>query len=166
MRNDPSGSNWRKWDLHFHTPTSFDYKDGSVTDQEIINGLIAAGVSAVAITDHHVMDVARIRNLQKLAGTNLIVFPGIELRSDLGGSETVHFIGIFPEDADVEGIWRWKVPVREVPASTPAPVVAHSVEVLHIRFCAIQPLELFHRTLVAASSPSRAAVSFHCRQVG
>lgn len=105
MRNDPSGSNWRKWDLHFHTPASFDYKDGSVTDQDIINGLIAAGVSAVAITDHHVMDVARIKNLQKLAGSNLTIFPGIELRSDLGGSETVHFIGIFPEDADVDGIW-------------------------------------------------------------
>jgi ABC-type lipoprotein export system ATPase subunit len=105
MRNDPSGSNWRKWDLHFHTPASFDYKDGSVTDQDIITGLIAAGISAVAITDHHVMDVARIKNLQKLAGANLTVFPGIELRSDLGGSETVHFIGIFPEDADVDGIW-------------------------------------------------------------
>lgn len=105
MRNDPSGSNWRKWDLHFHTPASFDYKNKSVSDQEIINGLNAAGVCAVAITDHHFMDVQRIKNLQKLAGSNLTVFPGIELRSDLGGSETVHFIGIFPEDADVEGIW-------------------------------------------------------------
>lgn len=47
MRNDPSGSNWRKWEFHFHTPASFDYKDQSVTDQDIINGLIAAGVSAV-----------------------------------------------------------------------------------------------------------------------
>lgn len=105
MRNDPSGSNWRKWDFHFHTPASFDYKNQSVTDQEIINGLVAAGVSAVVITDHHVMDVPRIRNLQRLAGAKLTVFPGIELRSDLGGSETIHFIGIFPEDADVEGIW-------------------------------------------------------------
>ena len=25
--NDPGGSLWRKWDLHFHTPQSHDYKN-------------------------------------------------------------------------------------------------------------------------------------------
>ena len=30
------------------------------------------------------------------------IFPGIELRSELGGKESVHFIGIFPEDCDIE----------------------------------------------------------------
>jgi exonuclease SbcC len=105
MRNDPRGSVWRQWDFHFHTPASYDYKNQSVTDQQIVDGLIGAGVSAVAITDHHFMDVARIANLQKLAGKSLTVFPGIELRSELGGSESVHFIGIFPEDADVGRIW-------------------------------------------------------------
>lgn len=24
------GSEWRIWDLHFHTPSSYDYKDNSV----------------------------------------------------------------------------------------------------------------------------------------
>ena len=31
------GSEWRKWDLHFHTPSSYDYKDNSVTNEDIIN---------------------------------------------------------------------------------------------------------------------------------
>lgn len=105
MRNDPRGSVWRQWDFHFHTPASYDYKDNSVTDQQIVDGLIGAGVSAVAITDHHVMDVARITNIQRLGGNKLTVFPGIEFRSELGGSETVHYIGIFPEDADLPSLW-------------------------------------------------------------
>ena len=105
MKNDPSGSVWRKWDLHFHTPSSYDYKDMSVTNEEIIAGLKNAKISAVAITDHHTIDVERIRHLQELGGKNLTVFPGIELRSELGGSETVHFIGIFPEDCDAGMIW-------------------------------------------------------------
>ncbi len=67
------GSLWGRWDLHFHTPTSFDYKNGSVTNDQIIEGLKKAGVSAVAITDHHVIDVPPIRALQKLAGNDLTV---------------------------------------------------------------------------------------------
>lgn len=105
MKFDPSGSRWRKWDLHFHTPASFDYQNKSVTNEEIVAGLKGAHVSAVAITDHHTMDVARIKHLQELGGDDLTVFPGIEFRSELGGSETVHFIGIFPQDCDVEMIW-------------------------------------------------------------
>jgi ABC-type lipoprotein export system ATPase subunit len=105
MRNEPRGSVWRQWDFHFHTPASYDYDDKSVTDQQIVDGLLQSGISAVVVTDHHVMDVDRIGNLQRLGGKNLTIFPGIELRSELGGSETVHFIGIFPEDADVARIW-------------------------------------------------------------
>ncbi|MCK5022146.1 MAG: hypothetical protein KAR54_02770, partial [Candidatus Pacebacteria bacterium] len=33
------------------------------------------------------------------------IFPGIELRSELGGKESVHLIGIFPEDCDIDTIW-------------------------------------------------------------
>jgi PHP family Zn ribbon phosphoesterase len=99
------GSIWGKWDLHFHTPASFDYAKKDVTNMQIVERLMAAGVEVVAITDHHTMDVARIRDLQKLGGGKLTVLPGIELRSELGGNETVHYIGIFPEDADVDDLW-------------------------------------------------------------
>jgi len=99
------GSLWGRWDLHFHTPTSFDYKNGSVTDEQIVEELKKAGISAVAITDHHVIDVPRIRALQKLAGNDLTVLPGIEFRTELGGKEKVHLIGIFPEDANLDELW-------------------------------------------------------------
>jgi hypothetical protein len=100
------GSEWRKWDLHFHTPASPDYQNKSVTPQNIVNVLVDADVAVVAITDHHCMNVEFIKEMQKEAGDRLTVFPGIELRSELGGSESVHFIGIFPEDCDVEDLWK------------------------------------------------------------
>ena len=99
------GSIWGKWDLHFHTPASFDYHKKNVTNEQIVGGLLAAGVEVVAITDHHTMDVARIQALQALGGDKLTVLPGIEFRSELGGNETVHYIGIFSEDANVADLW-------------------------------------------------------------
>lgn len=29
------GSEWRKWDLHIHTPSSYDYKDKSITNEDL-----------------------------------------------------------------------------------------------------------------------------------
>ena len=99
------GSLWGKWDLHFHTPSSYDYKKKNVTDEQIVKGLVDAGVAAVAITDHHLIDVTRIRSLQVIGAGALTVFPGIELRSELGGNESVHLIGIFSEVSDLDVIW-------------------------------------------------------------
>lgn len=99
------GSEWRKWDLHFHTPSSYDYENKSVTNQQIIDSLLASNISAIAITDHHIIDVDRIKDLQNLAKDRITIFPGIECCSELGGSESIHFIGIFPENCDIETIW-------------------------------------------------------------
>ena len=100
------GSEWRVWDLHLHTPASYDYKDKSVTNEDIVNGLVSHGVSVVAITDHYVINVEGIKELMALGKPKgLSVLPGIEFCSELGGSESVHFIGIFPEDSNIESIW-------------------------------------------------------------
>jgi ABC-type lipoprotein export system ATPase subunit len=96
---------WGKWDLHFHTPSSFDYENKQVTNEEIVESLKKAGIEVVAITDHHLMDVTRIKTLQALAKQDLTVLPGIEFRSDLGGKEKVHLIGIFPEYGDIQDVW-------------------------------------------------------------
>jgi hypothetical protein len=104
-RHRSIGSQWGRWDLHFHTPSSFDYLDKSITDQQIIDSLLKSGIAVVAVTDHHFIDVERIRSLQTLAGEHLTVLPGIELRTDLGGKEKVHLIGLFPEDCNLEDVW-------------------------------------------------------------
>ena len=98
------GSLWRRWDLHFHTPSSHEYDDKSVTENDLVDSLIAHGVSVAAVTDHHRIDVARIRTMQQLAGERLTVLPGIELRDDHGG-EPIHYLCIFPENCDLDHVW-------------------------------------------------------------
>ena len=71
-------------------------------ESNFVEGLRKAGVTVVAITDHHVIDVQRIRALQELGGNLLTVLPGIEFRTGLGGQEKVHLIGIFPEDSNLD----------------------------------------------------------------
>lgn len=99
------GSEWRKWDLHFHTPSSYDYKDRSVTNEDIINTLSDNNISVVAITDHHVIDNDRITKLQGLGEEKgITVLPGIEFLSDARGEEPIHFIGIFPAKCKLDFI--------------------------------------------------------------
>jgi len=103
--NDPRGSIWRKWDLHLHTPASFDYQDKSITNEKIIEVLLENEIAAVAITDHHFIDVERINKLRSVSEEQLTVFPGIEVRTDYTGKENIHLIGIFSEKVDVDFIW-------------------------------------------------------------
>ena len=95
--NYPRGSEWRKWDLHFHTPSSYDYNDNSITNEHIIEVLKKNNISVVAITDHHTIDVDRILILKELAKDDITILPGIEFCADARGKEPIHFIGIFPE---------------------------------------------------------------------
>lgn len=101
------GSEWNKWDLHFHTPSSYDYKDKSVTNEEIIQGLVDNGIKVIAITDHHIIDINRIRELESIANNRLTILPGIEFLSESRGKEPIHFIGIFPEitKCKIDYIW-------------------------------------------------------------
>lgn len=102
MKNYPRGSEWRIWDLHVHTPASYDYKDKSISNNDIINSLVANNISVVAITDHHTIDIRRIQELQVIAESkNITILPGIEFCSELGGNQAIHFIGIFSERANL-----------------------------------------------------------------
>lgn len=127
----PRGSIWRKWDLHFHTPSSYDYGNKSITDEGIVNALKAAGIAVVAITDHHTIDPARIRHLQQLAGEDLTIFPGIELRTELGGKESIHINGIFSQDADISHIW---TKLQGGLSLTPADVKAKGDDRVYVQF--------------------------------
>jgi hypothetical protein len=104
--NDLSGSRWRKWDLHFHTPCSHDYKDKSQTPAQIVKALVGSGIEVVAVTDHHKLDVDFIKRMQAEGSGRLTVLPGIELTCPLGGTEGVHFIGIFPENTKLDSLSR------------------------------------------------------------
>lgn len=99
------GSEWRKWDLHFHTPSSYDYKDKSISNQDIIDKLYDNNIAVVAITDHHIIDINRIEELQKLGENKVTVLPGIEFLSETRGKQPIHFIAIFDENSKIDYIW-------------------------------------------------------------
>ena len=59
------GSEWRNWDLHFHTPSSHDYENkvSLIRDYRwFINN-----ISVVAITDHHVLMLKGLEIYKPLA---------------------------------------------------------------------------------------------------
>ena len=88
------GSEWRKWDLHIHTPKSIENNYGGDTDfiwEKFIEALenLPKEVSVVGITDYYFIDgyekvmsykqSGRLKNLDK-------VFPILEFRIDTFGS--------------------------------------------------------------------------------
>lgn len=89
------GSEWRKWDLHIHTPASFhwegqkfkaevDCAENIVIVDEMIRALNAAEPAVFAIMDYWTFDgwFALKRRLSQVGAPKLekTVFPGIELR--------------------------------------------------------------------------------------
>ncbi len=100
------GSEWNRWDLHFHTPSSYDYKDKTVSNVDIINEMKRSSIAAFVVTDHHVIDIDSYKELKELGEKEgITVLPGIEFLSDARGKEPVHFIGIFSEESNIEHIW-------------------------------------------------------------
>ena len=106
IKKSTRGSEWRKWDLHIHTPASYDYKNKGITNAEFIQVLEDNEISAVAITDHHIIDIDRIKDLsEKAKQKGIVVFPGIEILSDARGREPIHIIGIFSNKSNINHIW-------------------------------------------------------------
>jgi len=73
-----------------HTPKSACFGDGSVTPEQIVDAALAAGLEAIAITDHNSAE-ATDEMRRAAAGRGLVIFPGIEL-STVGG----HIVALFP----------------------------------------------------------------------
>ena len=92
------GLRFRKLDLHVHTPASYDFDDKNVTAAQIVDRAIAAGLDAIAITDHN--SGKWIDQVQEAASKkSLVVFPGVEI-SCHGGKSGIHLIALFDVDKD------------------------------------------------------------------
>ena len=81
-------------DLHVHSTCS----DGTYTPAELISLASAAGLSAIALTDHDC--ISGIQEATKAAKhTDIEVVPGVELSCDYNGQE-IHMLGLYihPED--------------------------------------------------------------------
>lgn len=96
--NANNESEFRKIDLHIHTPYSLCYSDKSVTYQQIVEAAIVFGLDAIGITDHNTAE--GIDDIRQVAGKQgLLVFPGVELTTRSG-----HFLALFDIDTPVDRI--------------------------------------------------------------
>jgi len=83
-------------DLHTHSV----FSDGTYTPDEIIDGAIEAGLSAIALTDHNTVE-GLTDFISAAQGKNIDIVPGIEFSVDYCGKE-IHILGLFisPEHYD------------------------------------------------------------------
>ena len=76
-------------DLHTHSI----YSDGTCTPAELIDLAKAAGLSAIALTDHNTVSGIPAF-LAAGQGSGIVTVPGIEVSSDYMGAE-LHIVGLF-----------------------------------------------------------------------
>ncbi|HSM83191.1 MAG TPA: PHP domain-containing protein [Nodosilinea sp.] len=79
-------------DLHSHTT----FSDGTLTPAELVAAALAAGVKALAITDHDTL--AGWDEATAAAGTDLEIVPGVEL-STVENGRSLHILGFYPDRA-------------------------------------------------------------------
>lgn len=109
------GSEWRKWDLHAHTPLDSDWCDSETLDDEqskidfakrYISFAKSQNLSAIAITDHNFCNNigdCLIPYIQNEAQENgIVIFPGFEITAKDGSG--IHILVIFPEDTELNVI--------------------------------------------------------------
>ena len=82
-------------ELHCHTTCS----DGTLTPAALVEAAIAAGVKALAITDHDTL--AGWAQAQAAAGDHLEIIPGVELSTVYNG-RSLHILGFYPDRTQLE----------------------------------------------------------------
>jgi PHP family Zn ribbon phosphoesterase len=112
---------WRRVDLHIHTPASACYAEPNVTYLDILRKAEEKGLDIIAITDHNTVagcaamakEIEELTLLERLnrlrakeeqhleeyrrLGDKVLVLPGFEFTATLG----FHILGIFPEKTSI-----------------------------------------------------------------
>ncbi len=124
-RRKPQGKSpsrqWRRMDLHLHTPGSVDYQESTVSYLDILRQAELRGLDIIAFTDHNSVagyatmrkEVERLLWLEELNRLDLeekrrldeyrrllekiLVLPGFEFTATFG----FHILGIFPQDSPI-----------------------------------------------------------------
>jgi len=140
----PRGSEWRKWDLHAHTPIDHEWvkKPNSATEsdkkqfaKEYIDFAKSENLSVIAITDHNFcnsLDQCLIPYIQEEAQKNKItILPGFEITAKDGSG--IHILCIFNEDTDLDKIKKiveqcFNAGVELIPQNGTIPVSNKSIE--------------------------------------
>ncbi len=97
------GLQWKKIDLHIHTPASHEKQiDNTIKAKDIIEKAQSIGLDAICISDHNSGEwVDKLKEESK--GKNIVVFPGVEITVQ-GGKTNVHILGVFDPSVNTEHI--------------------------------------------------------------
>lgn len=76
-------------DLHTHSY----FSDGTDSPSEILNKAVAAGLSAVALTDHNTV-AGLPQFVESAKGKDILAIPGVEISTGYNGKE-IHIVGLF-----------------------------------------------------------------------
>jgi hypothetical protein len=119
-RREPSRQ-WKRIDLHLHTPASNDYQEPNISYLDILRQAEVRGLDAIAFTDHNTVagyaamnrEVEELELLGKLGRLKadekrrldeyhrlldqVLVLPGFEFTASFG----FHILGIFPQETPV-----------------------------------------------------------------
>jgi len=112
---------WRRIDLHLHTPASSDYHEPHITYLDILRQAEVRGLDAISFTDHNTVagyaamrrEVEELELLERLGrqkadekrrleeyrrlSEKVLVLPGFEFTASFG----FHILGIFPKETPV-----------------------------------------------------------------
>lgn len=117
----PSQRQWRRMDLHLHTPASIDFKQASVTYLDFLRHAEEKNLDIIAFTDHnsaagyarYLQEVEELEMLERRKRLQedekkrleeyrrlrekILIFPGFEFTATLG----FHILAIFPPETTV-----------------------------------------------------------------
>ena len=120
-RKKKEKSQWRRMDLHIHTPASADYQQSGVAYLDVLQEADKKGLEIISFTDHNTVvgyarmleEIEKLEMLEQLERLRpeekekiqeyrrlrekMLVLPGFELTATLG----FHILGIFSEETTI-----------------------------------------------------------------
>jgi len=120
----PKGSEWRLWDLHIHTPASYNYAGGCFTKMmpeqkagaisQIITNINESDVAVYAINDYWTFDGYLELRKAHDAGQEIqkSVFPAIELRIESASKHRLNIHVILSDKLTVQQLADFKMQLR------------------------------------------------------
>lgn len=124
MSNFPKGSEWRLWDLHIHTPASYNYSGGrfatmtmpekAAAISQIISNMNESEVAAYAINDYWTFDGYLLLRKAHEEGETIhkTLFPAIELRIESATKFRLNIHVIFSDKLTVQQLSDFKGQLR------------------------------------------------------
>lgn len=111
----PKGSEWRKWDLHAHTPLDPEWMNAPELDakeekenfaKNYIEFAINQNLSVIGITNHNfcneLEDLILPYIQEEAFKNNITILPGFEITANEGNG--IHLLVLFPEDTELKNI--------------------------------------------------------------